>query len=270
MRFLFTLLVSAVLLAAPPIHKHALAGEASRSADSTRLPAEQIAAFSKQLEHTLARHGARVAIVARSGRPDHELPTGVRYTHVAFAVYSMIELANGHRQPGYAMYNLYQDAEQQRRSYLVQDYPFDFFAAVPTLRSGIIIPTPQLQQRLLNTITGSSYQKLHNPVYSLMANPHNNQTQNCTEFTLNVLQASIYQTDDIDYIKRSLSEHFSPYRVRVNPLKLVAGALLTEGVSLLDHPGPVQTTTFGSIAAYMRKFDLVQQIIEIEDKERGA
>jgi hypothetical protein len=234
----------------------------------TRLPAARIATFSKHLENTLALHGARVAIVARSGRRDKDLPAGVRYTHVAFAVYSVIETENGDKQPGYAMYNLYQDAEKQNQSYLVQDYPFDFFAAVPTLRSGIVIPVPELQQRLLNTITGGTYQKLHNPVYSLMANPHNNQTQNCTEFTLNVLQASIYQTDDINFIKRTLSEHFSPYQVKINPLKLAAGALLAEGISLLDHPGPVQTTTFSTLLAYLKKFDLVQHAIELN--ETGA
>ena len=166
------MLVSVALLLASLIHSLATAGEASRVADMTSLPAARIATFSKHLENTLALHGARVAIVARSGRHDKDLPAGVRYTHVAFAVYSVIETENGDKQPGYAMYNLYQDAEKQNQSYLVQDYPFDFFAAVPTLRSGIVIPVPELQQRLLNTITGGTYQKLHNPVYSLMANPH--------------------------------------------------------------------------------------------------
>lgn len=264
------MLVSVALLLAPLIHTAAIAGEASQAADTATLPAARIAAFSKQLENTLAQHGARVAVVARSGRPDKDLPPGVRYTHVAFAVYSMIEMENGTKQPGYAMYNLYQDAQKQRQSYLVQDYPFDFFAAVPTLRSGIIIPAPELQQRLLNTITSSTYQQLHNPVYSLMANPHNNQTQNCTEFTLNVLQASIYQTDDIDFIKRTLTEHFSPYQVKINPLKLAAGALLAEGISLLDHPGPVQTTTFGSLLEYLEKYNLVLHAIELEETDTST
>ena len=85
---------------------------------------------------------------------------------------------------------------------------------------------------------------------------------------MNVLQASIYQTDDINFIKRTLSEHFSPYQVKINPLKLAAGALLAEGISLLDHPGPVQTTTFSTLLAYLKKFDLVQHAIELN--ETGA
>ncbi len=261
MKLIASLLTAVALLFAPP----GFSGQADSSeANGTMvLPAEDIAAFSKQLETELAQHGARVAIVARAGRPISELPPGVRYTHVAFAVYSNIELQDGSRQPGYAIYNLYQQADKPDRSRLIQDYPFDFFAAVPELKAGVIIPTPALQQRLLQTITSDSYQSLHNPVYSLMANPHNDKTQNCTEFTLNVLQASIYQTDDIRYIKRTLSEHFTPQPIQINPLKMATGALLMPGLSLTDHPGPVRTTTFTSILAYLNKFDLVQHHLEL-------
>ncbi len=260
MRVLASLLVAVALFFAPL----SFAGIASNRADGTTLlPAEQIAAFSKKMEMELAKQGARVAIVARTGRPSKDLPTGVRYTHVAFAVYSMIKMEDGTHQPGYAIYNLYQQADEPDQSRLVQDYPFDFFAAVPELRAGLIIPTPPLQQRLLALITSDTYTDLHNPVYSLIANPFNNQTQNCTEFTLNVLQASIYQTDNMDMIKRSLTDHFSPYRVRVNPLKLAAGAIMAEGVALTDHPGPVQTTTFTSIARYLEQYDLVENVSEL-------
>jgi len=240
------------------------AGNASNRSDGTTvLPADQIANFSKKVEKQLAQLGARVAILARTGRPVKDLPAGVRYTHVAFAVYSIIELENGNQQPGYAIHNLYQQPDTPNQSQLIQDYPFDFFAAVPVLRASIIVPKPELQQRLLQLITSDSYHKLHNPNYSLMANPLNNQTQNCTEFTLNVVQASIYQTDDIKLIKRTLNDHFSPYRVRMNSLKLAAGATLVEGLSLNDHRGPVHTTTFTSIVSYLHKFDLVEHYIEL-------
>lgn len=261
MRLLANLFAAVALMFAPLSH----AGDASSTTDGTTvLPALQIANFSKKVEHTLAQHGARVAILGRTGRPLEDLPPGVRYTHVAFAVYSMIEMAGGKQQPGYAIYNLYQLTESPNKSKLTQDYPFDFFAVVPELRAGIVIPVPKLQQRLLELITSESYQNLHNPLYSLMANPYNNQTQNCTEFVLNAIQASIYQTDNIDFIKRSIADHFTAYRVRVNPLKLVAGAVLLEGISLEDHSGPVRTATFTSIASYLQQFDLVQQVIELD------
>ncbi len=261
MRFSAFLTAAVALVIALP----GFAGDASSRSDGAGiLPAAQIAEFSKTVETKLAEAGARVAILARSGRPRSELPPDVRYTHVAFAVYSMIELQDGTQQPGYAIYNLYQQAEAPGRSKLVQDYPYDFFAAVPELRAGIVVPTPQLQKRLLELITGDGYKRLHNPVYSLIANPFNNQAQNCTEFILNVVQASIYRTNNISFIKRTLSEYYSPYQVQINPLKLAAGAMFVEGISLSDHPGSVQTTTFGSLVEYLDQFDLVHRIIELD------
>jgi hypothetical protein len=261
MKLLANLLAAAALFIAP----FGYAGVDSSAAGAEPvLKAQEVADFSKRVEQTLASSGARVAIIARAGRPGKDLPKGVSYTHVAFAVYSMVTLSNGDQQPGYAIYNLYQNAGKPHRSSLVQDYPFDFFAAVPELRTGLIIPTAQLQNRLLDVITSDTYASLHNPAYSLLANPMNNAKQNCTEFTLNVLQSAIYGTDDIDEIKQSLRDHFEPQPMKINPLKLAAGAALLKEVSIDDHPGPIRTSTFTSIARYLDKYGLVDEIIEMD------
>ena len=70
MKLIASLLIAVALLFAPP----GFSGQADSSeANGTMvLPAEDIAAFSKQLETELAQHGARVAIVARAGRPVSE------------------------------------------------------------------------------------------------------------------------------------------------------------------------------------------------------
>ncbi len=96
--------------------------------------------------------GARVAILARVGRPPAEMPEGMHFTHVSFAVYSQITTFNGRIVPGYAIYNEYQSNEKPDTSSLVQDFPVDFFAGVATLEAGVIIPSPELQKRLLQTI----------------------------------------------------------------------------------------------------------------------
>ncbi|MGB0864868.1 MAG: DUF2145 domain-containing protein [Granulosicoccaceae bacterium] len=244
---------------------HAWAGS-SQAAGSPALAAERVASFSKQVERELADSGARVAILARTGRPRSELPQGVRYTHVGLAVYSALTLDNGEVQPGYAIYNLYQQPHRQDRSQLVQDYPFDFFAPVPLLRAGVIVPTPELQQRLLQVITGPVYRRLHNNRYSVIANPHNNQRQNCTEFVLNVVQAALYARDDMAYIKHSLRDHFRPTKLNTSPLKLMAGAVFSEGISLRDQGAQVHTATFGSIADYFRRYGLEQEVMHLDEE----
>ena len=225
---------------------------------------EEIAAFSKKVEKNLAEKRARVALVARVGRPRDKLPEGMAYTHVSFAVYSRITTADGRQVPGYAVYNLYQRNDKLDASSLVQDYPIDFFAEVEVLEAGVIIPSPELQKRLLKVITSPLYKNLHNPKYSVIANPFNLDYQNCTEHTLDVIFAAIYQTDDIRFIKANESAYFTPQRVNVNFLKLALGSMISAEVKTSDQPpGRPVTATFETIARFLRKYDTGSEVLTI-------
>ena len=111
---------------------------------------EQIATLTKKVEKTMAAKGVRIFIIGRNGRPVEDLPRGVKYTHVAFGVYSKIKTDDGRIIPGYAFYNLYQDEENGAKSKLVTDYAIDFLAGIYEPKVGIVIPTAELQKRLLS------------------------------------------------------------------------------------------------------------------------
>jgi len=235
----------------------------SQAHSQPNFPVDAIAAFAKQVEHAAAAEGARVFIIARVGDPEDELPEGIHYTHTAFAVYSAISTADGRTVPGYAIYNLYQKAKDSSKSELVMDYPIDFFAGVYRLKAGVIIPTPAMQKRLLAVITSATYKKLHNPQYSIVANPYNRQFQNCTEHTLDVINAAIYKTDDIRQIKANTRAYFTPQAVHVSPLKLLAGSLFVPSVRTSDQHDGIQTSTFTTIAHYLRQYDLIKDQLTI-------
>lgn len=220
-----------------------------------QFPVEQIIKFSKQVEKALAAKGARVALLARVGRPASEMPEGMHFTHVSFAVYSEITTADGRVVPGYAIYNEYQSNEKPDTSSLVQDFPVDFFAGVAELEAGVLIPSPELQRRLQATITSPTYQKLHEPRYSAIANPYTLGRQNCTEHTLDVINAAIYQTDDISKIKAAEKKYYVAQKVNVSSFKLMLGAMFSSEITLSDHPGEVVTATFETIADYLKKYD---------------
>jgi hypothetical protein len=235
----------------------------SQAHSKPHFPVDAIAAFAKQVEHAAAAEGARVFILARIGDPEDELPQGIHYTHTAFAVYSSITTADGRSVPGYAIYNLYQKAKDGGASELVIDYPIDFFAGVYRLKAGVIIPTPAMQDRLLAVITSPTYKKLHNSHYSIVANPYNSQFQNCTEHTLDVINAAIYKTDDIRQIKANTRAYFTPQKVHVSPLKLLAGSLFVASVHTSDQHDGIQTSTFTTIAHYLRQYHLVKDQLTI-------
>ncbi len=224
---------------------------------------EEIAAFAKQVERRVAEKGARVFIIARQGRLAEELPEGIHYTHTAFGVYSSVTLEDGRVVPGYALYNLYQRKDQPDVSDLVVDYPVDFFAGARELKAGIIIPSPQLQRRLLRVISSEAYSALHNSRYSVISNPFNSQYQNCTEHTLDVLNAAIYQSEDIEELKRNAAAYYRPQEIKMSPLKLMLGGLFMAEVSTSDHSGPVATSTFTTIQEYLQSYNLVDAVLTI-------
>jgi len=227
----------------------------SQAGGTPQFPAEQIIQFSKQVEKTLASKGARVAILARAGRPPSELPEGMHFTHVSFAVYSQVTTADNRKIPGYAIYNLYQNNARPDTSSLVQDFPVDFFAGVAVLEAGVIIPSAELQQRLLATIGSPVYQALHDPHYSAIANPYTLGRQNCTEHTLDVINAAIYQTGDIRKIKAVEKKFYSAQKVKVSGLELALGSLFSSEITLSDQPGEPVTATFETIASYLKQYD---------------
>lgn len=260
MRILAKLVGVFLLLLVPIFHAY---GGSSAAGGEINFAPELIIKFAKKVEKTLASMGARVAVIARMGRPKSELPEGMHFTHAAFAVYSQITAADGRAMPGYAIYNLYQRNGKPDISDLMQDFPVDFFAGVAELEAGIIIPSAELQKRLLDVIASPAYKDLHNPRYSVIANPYTIEMQNCTEHTLDIINAAIYQTSDIQKIKAATKAYFTAQPINVNPIKLMLGSMFSSDVSLADHQGAPVTATFETIGKYLQKFDEGSKVFNV-------
>lgn len=253
----FIILAFLALCLALPAH----AG--SSEAGNPQLPADQVAAFSNRVQQDLAARGAHVAIVARMGRDPATLPDGVRYTHVSFWVLSQIKTADGRTGTGFRVYNLYQIGKNGTRSHLVQDSPADFFAGAYRLDAGVIIPDARLQKKLLKVIASPTYAALHNPRYSVLANPNTTQFQNCTEHTLDVLMAALYGTRDIAQIKANTAAHFKPQVIAVGGVKRALASVASQALTTSDHGATVATATFGSIARFMQANKLAAKVYRL-------
>ncbi len=251
--FIFAL---AIIISCPLYAGSQAGGEPQFSVDVT-------ARFAKQIEKRVAEKGARVFIIGRVGRPISDMPEGFLYSHVGIGVYSAISTNDGRQLPGYAFYNLYQNTEKADASSLVTDYPLDFFAAVHELRAGIIIPTPDLQRRMLAIITSGTYKKLHNPQYSMIASPYNNRYQNCTEYVLDIINAAIYRTDNIDQLKLNARSYFEAQEVKTGGLTLLMGAIFMPDIRTSDHEQGIKTASFTTIGNYLNKYGLVQEQMTI-------
>lgn len=232
----------------------------SRQGNDSSLPIEDVSAFAGQVQQTLAEHGAQLAIISRVGRDPSELPKGIAYTHVGIWIYSDMTLNDGRKVRGYRVHNLYQRADNPDVSDLIQDGPIDFFAGAQRLDAGIIIPDRRLQAKLLNVIASPAYASLHNASYSAVANPANNDFQNCTEYTLNLLMAALYDTNDMSRIKANIRAHFQPQEIEVSPLKRLLGPIVMDGISMSDQEDAIRTTTFTTLADFMKLFELTESV----------
>ncbi|EWH11784.1 hypothetical protein DS2_03135 [Catenovulum agarivorans DS-2] len=225
---------------------------------------EEITEFAKSVEKYAAAKNARAFIIARVGQPAENLPKGIEFTHTAVAIYSQITLEDGEVAFGYAIHNLYQNAGDADSSQLVVDYPTDFFWQVHQLKAGILIPTPELQQKLIELVARNDHAKFHNPKYSLIANPFNSKYQNCTEFTLDMINSAIYQTTDVAELKAASLAHFTPQPVQHSRFKLWLGRAFVDGVHLSDHKGKAKTATFSRIKTYLEENALLAHAISYQ------
>ncbi|MPW29900.1 DUF2145 domain-containing protein [Agarivorans sp. B2Z047] len=233
----------------------------SAPAEDAKHQPEAIAKFSKEVEKYAAKHRANVFIIGRVGRPQEDLPKGVQFTHTALAVYSNITLDSGETTKGYAIYNLYQNQGDLGHSSLVTDYPVDFFWGAHSLKAGIIIPNKEVQAGLLALVNNGGNHVVHNPNYSVLANPFDGQFQNCTEHTLDMLNASIFDTTDREELKWLAKSDFNPQPIKVNRFKLFMGGLFLDEVTTKDHDGTPQTATFTSIARYLDEKQLLEHSV---------
>jgi hypothetical protein len=260
------LLVAAAVLAAQPAFAQGMNNwEAPRDFDARPVadsggktgdwrPAALNAAFAKQIERDLAHHQACLAIVFRTGRPRAKLPEGISYTHGAFWIYSEIKGADGKIYKGYTVHNLYQGDGKTlpiTRSYLRQDFPIDFISAAAEDDVAIIIPTPEMQRRLMATIASPAYEGMHVANYSLVSSPFDPSRQNCTEFVLDVIAASAWQTQSYAQVKANLKAHFMATPVKAGLLVRVFGPMVDPRLNLDDQKGEIETATYESISAFM-------------------
>lgn len=256
---------AAIALFAAP---QAVAFDSSENAVSGRFTPEEAAAFSKDIEATLARKRARVAMVFRTGRPRDQLPEGLNYTHGAFWVYQPSLTPEGREVMGYSVYNLYSgdgDALPKSRSRLVQDFPFDFVAGSEEDDVAVIIPSPEVQKRLYNVIASPTYDALHVPEYTLISNPADARYQNCTEFLLDVLAAAVWETESYAQIKVNLAASFEPAEVRdASGLKRLLAPMADPRLRSDDHKGRVRTATFESIAQFMADNGYAQEAFTLD------
>jgi hypothetical protein len=176
MQILKTITLAAAILAGAATS--ALAGA---SCEQREIKAPELRSAINMAERTykyLEQSGASLAIIARVGSDLSE--HGLRYTHAGAVLrdhpagkWMFVHLLN---ECGADTSGIYDEG-------LVNFYLDDLFA----FEGVVLIPTPELQQRLTTILAGPRATQLHNPVYSMIARPTSTKYQNSNQWLLETI-----------------------------------------------------------------------------------
>lgn len=225
---------------------------------------EAIDDLTREVIRAMDEREVNVAIIARGGRAQEELPDGIQFTHTGIAVFEPVQKPDGEVVHTYTVYNLYQGAGGDNgKSYLAQDFVYNMVVGTATGEIGIIVPVPALQKKIVEVIRSETYGDLQIADYNLLANPHRELFDNCVSHTLKVTVASIYDTADSDRIYRNINDYYTPQEVRLSGLQRV-GLRFVDGISSADQDGSTyQTATFLSVKRFLAEHGLLERYLVV-------
>ena len=123
----------------------------------------------------------------------------------------------------------------------------------------VIVPTAEMQRRILSIMDSPTYRALHIEAYSLVSNPHDIRYQNCTEFMLDIIAAAAWETADMAQIKANLKQHFRPTKVKTSLIERFLAPLAEDRIKTDDQGSTIITATYESMAAFMRDNGLLKE-----------
>jgi|GEM_PF-525892 len=232
---------------------------AGRNCDTTAPDAaktQNAIRFARQVKETLELSGASLAMVGRIGSDQSK--RGVRYTHVGYVMrehpagpWTVVHELN---QCGTGTSELFDEG-------LANFYMDDLF----DFETRIVIPSPEVQAKVAQSLLGPAKRKLHEPVYSSIANPWSVRFQNSNGWALEVLALSI--SDGAAAVNREdaqswLRNHgYVPTRIHIGGGERAGARLFTPNIRFGDHPDTAwQTQTYevhtaDSALEFLRRVD---------------
>ncbi len=208
--------------------------------------------------------GAQVAIIARAGQNLSQY--GLRYSHAGLAWrdhpagrWVVVQLLNDCGTADSALYN---------------DGLGNFFlSGLYEYKAELILPSPEVQQRLAQVLASRTPQRLHQPKYSMLAYAFSTRYQNSNQWALETLAAARAAPGKVETraeAQQWLTEAgFRPIGVDIGLGARVGARLFRANVAFDDHPtgprlrGHFDTVTVDGIEQFVRSHERGARIIEL-------
>jgi len=253
-------LAAMLLLAAESAHAGQNCEPAPMTVDEVRRSLD----LAERSMHALDASGAQVAIIARAGQNLSQY--GLRYSHVGLAWrdhpagrWVVVQLLNDCGTADSALYN---------------DGLGNFFmSGLYRYQALIMLPSPEVQQRLVQVLGSRTPLRLHEAKYSMLAYAFSTRYQNSNQWALETLAAASAPPGKVETraeAQQWLAEAgFHPVGVDVGLGARVGARLFRANVAFDDHPtgprlrGHFDTVTVDGIEQFVRSHDHGAQILEL-------
>lgn len=261
MRRLSAALLLAAAAAAPGA---AHAGQNCAAKPLTLDEVERSLELAQRSLRALDASGAQVAIIARAGQDLSQY--GLRYSHAGLAWrdhpagrWVVVQLLNDCGTADSALYN---------------DGLGNFFlSGLFQYRAQVILPSPEVQQRLAQVLASRTPQRLHQPNYSMLAYAWSTRYQNSNQWALETLAAASAAPGKVETRAEAQqwlnAAGFRPVGVDVGLAARLGARLFRANVAFDDHPtglrlrGHFDTVTVEGIEQFVRSHDRGAQIFEL-------
>jgi len=242
-----------------------LAAHAGRNCEATAPDAAKTQKgirFATQVRESLELSGAKLVLIGRVGSDQSK--RGVRMTHVGYLFrdhpagqWTVVHELNG---CGSGESDLFDEGLAN----FFMDDPFDY-------ESQIVIPAPELQDKLAKVLLSPVKRGMHHPSYSSIANPWSTKHQNSNGWALEVLAAAIAGPDIVRNradAQRWLKEAgYQPALIRIGAGERAGARLFTPNIRFGDHPDTAwqnqtyEVSTGDAALTFFRKADPAARLI---------
>lgn len=205
--------------------------------------------------NALDASGAEVALVARVGQNLSEY--GLRYSHVGYAWrdhpegrWTVVHLLN---ECGTAHSDLYDQG-------LGNFFNDDLYA----WETKIIIPSPAVQAKLARALADTRVERLHQPLYNMLAYPYATKYQNSNQWVLEMLNEGFLEqaagSREIAQAWLKLNR-YEATRLTLTPLTRLGARMFRASIAFDDHPNElrfsdrIDTVTVESVVKFINTLD---------------
>jgi hypothetical protein len=219
-------------------------------------------------QEVLENSGATVALIGRVGVDLSAY--GLRYSH------SGIVWRDHPHGRWTVIHELNQCATD--RSHLFDEGLGNFFLDSPfAYEALLVILSPDLQQKLVRTLVGPLPDQLHQPAYSMIANPWKIRYQNSNQWLLEVLAAAFAAPDEVhsrtDAQQWLLRNEYHPTTISLSAVQRLGARLFSANVQFDDHSladriaGRYQVVTVESVARFLhhREPQATQSVVRLDE-----